>query len=171
MVWQTAVFTDSFMEPLFKAIERCEGVRQREDYHPEVFVVEHLMQCFHIALKETYDVDLVLAALLHDVGKFESTHGHEKIGADLLADCVAPKTIFLIENHIRIKDFLDGSMVKVGKARKLIEHPWFVDLVHLSRIDQAGRKGGKKTKYDKEDIVKKLVQFVDKRFIYNQNRS
>ena len=41
------------IEPLLWALEQTWEVEQRRDYHPEIYVHIHLLQCFYIAIKET----------------------------------------------------------------------------------------------------------------------
>jgi len=164
------IFTQEFMEPLFVALENCKGLEQREDHHPEKDVLEHCLQTFHVACRESTDIDLILAALLHDVGKAIEPYGHEDYSVDILSDHLTPKAIWLIKNHMRIWLYLDGSMRKLSKVMELSGHPWFPELVCLARYDKIGRNPNKKTNYDRQEIVDRLNKCVDNRFAKNAER-
>ena len=80
------LFDKKFMEPLFNALERCVGIEQNNKYHPEKDVFNHSLQVLRLAFRETIDTDLILAAMLHDVGKADNKLGHKrnsKIGRNL----------------------------------------------------------------------------------------
>jgi len=165
------IFTQEFMEPLFKALERCKGLEQREDHHPERDVLEHCLQTFHAACRESVDIDLILAALLHDVGKAVEPYGHEDYSVDILSAHLTPKALWLIKNHMRVWMYLDGSMRKLSKVKELSGHPWFSDLVCLARFDKMGRNPNKKTVYDRQAIIDRLNQCVADRFVENTRRT
>lgn len=164
------IFTDEFMDPLFSALEKCKGLIQNEEYHPERDVLEHSLQSFHVACRESYDIDLILAALLHDVGKAVKPYGHEDYSVDILSPHLTPKALWLIQHHMRVWTYLDGSMRKLSKVRDLSGHPWFPELCQLARFDKAGRNPNKKTVYDRQDITDRLNKCVDGRFLANQKR-
>ena len=63
------VFNETIMEPFFWVLEQNEGVMQHLLYHPEGDVFIHSLQALYIAFRETNDTNLILAAMLHDVGK------------------------------------------------------------------------------------------------------
>ena len=69
-------FNEVNMCPLFKMMEACQGVEQNPEWHPEGDVFNHLLQSTLIALRETQDIDLILAAMFHDVGKAEDSKNH-----------------------------------------------------------------------------------------------
>jgi len=144
------------MEPMFRYVDRLEGVPQLTKHHPEGCVLTHTMQVVGFAFKETIDTDLILAALLHDVGKFVYTHGHEKIAVEWLGDICSVKTLWLIENHRRIWDYLLGDMKRLQKCLELSGHPWLPELVQLARWDKAGRVPGYKPSYDKLVICDRM---------------
>jgi predicted HD phosphohydrolase len=87
----------------------------------------------NIALKETDDIDLILAAMLHDIGKAVNTLEHDKIAIEMLKDYASVKTLFLIENHLRIRLLLNGDMKRLSKVQFLINHPWLPELILLAR--------------------------------------
>lgn len=158
------VFTEEIMNPLFSFLESTEGVVQIEIYHPEKDVFSHLLQTLHWAFRETYDTDLILAAMLHDIGKAVESHGHEQIAVKLLYDYCSVKTLWLIENHMRVWALILGEMQKLSKIKELILHPWLSELVHLARFDKLGRDPNKKIVYNKDSIVNKLNYCAEKYF-------
>jgi len=138
-------------------IPRLYSVEQNLMYHPEGYVLNHSLQAFYKAYKETFDRSLLIAALFHDIGKFEDSHGHAEIGANWLCQIFSLKTIWLINNHMRIFTFLDGSMVKKSKALELYNHEWFPELVLLSRFDKLARNPNVQKRYDVNDLVDKIL--------------
>lgn len=159
------VFTEELMEQHFRALEKCEGVPQLDEHHPEGGdVLGHSLQVLRWAFRESHDTDLILAAMLHDVGKASMFKGHAKEGAEMLGDCVSAKTLWLIEQHMRIWHLLLGEMRRPEKVRELIEHPWLADLVLLARWDKMGRDPRAKVGYDKGKIIERLNGCVGKHF-------
>ena len=158
------IFTEEFMHPLFMSLEQCIGVKQMESYHPEGDVFNHSLQVLYCAFRETIDTDLLLAAMLHDVGKIENSLGHEKIAVGMLKPYVSVKTEWLIENHMRIWYYLLGDMKKLSKVRELACHPWLPELIQLARFDKLGRNPNRKIKYNRNDIMDRFNSCVDKRF-------
>lgn len=162
------IYTMEMMEPIFAFIDRLDGVQQSPIHHPEGCVLTHTMQVTNLAFRETIDTDVILAAMLHDIGKFEDDHGHEQLAIEWLHPYCSVKTLWLIEHHMRIWYYLFGSMKKVGKCKELAEHPWLPDIIQLARWDHSGRKPGIKPRYDKLVIVDRLNEaamehFGDKR--------
>lgn len=158
------IFPDETLNKIFELLERCRGVEQMDKYHPEGDVLTHLIQTFRCATRETDDVDLALAALVHDVGKCERSKGHESIGCDLLEGYVSIKVLFLVKNHMRIRKYIDGEMHKFSKCLWLANHPWLPELIQLSRWDCKGRNPNRKIKFDINDIIERLNRVAEKHF-------
>lgn len=152
------------MEPLFSILERCEQSIQTNEYHLEDNVMVHCLQTMNYAFRETNDVDLIIAAMMHDCGKCENFMGHAEIGADMLVDHVSAKAEWLVRNHMRFWDYIDGHMHKLNKVTALSGHPWFVDLVQLGRWDKAGRNPNKKPVFNRRDICDRLNLCVIKKY-------
>jgi len=161
------VFDLEIMEPLFWVLEETKGVIQMEIHHPEGDVFTHSLQVLQAAFRETIDTDLILAAMLHDVGKTGNSHRHAKIALDLLDCHCSPKTLWLIKQHMRIWDLLLGQMRKKSKIEYLETHPWLSELIMLARWDKIGRNPRCRVVYDKEKIIERLNLCVDKHFEFN----
>jgi len=115
----------------FLCMERCVQVSEQTKYHPEANVLIHLLQVTEIAFRESEDLDLILAAMLHDIGKFYGKDNHVIAALEILEGHISKKTEFLINNHMRIHYLLDGEIRKLSKIYKLIHSPWLSDLVLL----------------------------------------
>ena len=161
------IFNEEIMSPLFSILEKCKGVEQMEIHHPEGDVFKHSLQVLWWAFKESIDTDLILAAMLHDVGKAIISKGHEKECIPILEPFLSAKSLWLIENHMRIWTFVKGEMKKLSKVQKLASHPWLPELVYLARWDQLGRNARKKVTYDRQDIIDRLNKCVDIHFENN----
>jgi len=158
------IFTEEFMEPYFSALERCKGVSQMDEHHPEGDVFNHSLQVLQWAFRETNDTDLILAAMLHDVGKAVDMKGHDQVAVEMLDERLTAKTRWLIEQHMRIWYLILGKMKRLGKVHELINHPFLPDLVLLARWDKVGRVPGKIMNYNKQDIIDRLNKCVEKHF-------
>lgn len=150
----------------FSYLEQCKGVVQMEKHHPEGDVFNHSLQCLCWALRESDDIDLVLAAMLHDIGKVENSRGHEKIAIKWLSGICSVKTLWLIEHHMRIWDLLKGNMKRRSKINYLIEHCWLPELIQLARFDKLARNPAKQIKYDKDRLTNRLNKCCERHFIH-----
>ena len=88
--------------------------------------LEHALQCGELARREGADEDLVVAALLHDVGRYAvrqrlvrdtldskemvkvstDSRGHHDAGADLLAPWFPKRVVLCIRMHVDAKRYL-----------------------------------------------------------------
>jgi len=143
-------------EYFFDLLSACEAVRDSIIWHPESNVLCHSLQVFGHAMRESNDVDVILAALLHDVGKLIVMHGHEKESVNLLNQHISAKTLFLIKNHMRVKLLISGDMKKKQKVLELVSNPWFAELVLMARWDVMGRNKHANPVFDKEKIIDQL---------------
>lgn len=148
----------------FAYLERCKGVKQMEKHHPEGDVFNHSLQCLHWAFRESHDIDLILAAILHDIGKIENSKGHEKIAVKHLQGVCTVKTLWLIEQHMRIWNLILGQMKRRQKVLDLVNHPWLPELIQLARWDKLGRNPNKIMKYDRGDIINRLEKCCESHF-------
>ena len=151
------------MQVIFQLLRNCEGVVQVPEYHPEGDVLNHSLQSIQIAFRETNDIDLILAALLHDIGKAVESHGHEQIGCEMLEGFASEKTLFLIKHHMRIWTYINGEMKKLSSCTFLAQHCWLPELVQLARFDKRARKIKQMT-LDEGEIVQRLNTVIEHHF-------
>ncbi len=158
------IYNDEIFDILFDVLEGTQGIVQMDEHHPEGDVFNHSLQVLYWAFKETDDTDLILAAMLHDIGKAENSLGHDKIAIELLDGYVSVKTLWLIEHHMRIWYLVLGEMKRLGKVRYLVEHPWLPELIQLGRWDKLGRNPRRIIKYDRQYIKDRLNKCVERRY-------
>lgn len=144
------------IHPLFHLLEQCRGVRQNLEHHPEGDVFNHSLQVLHIAMRESDDLDLIFAGMLHDVGKAVGRLGHDQYGVKLLAGKASNRTIWIVGQHMRFWTFITGEMRRLGKVRDMVNHPWFSDLALVCRWDKMGKNPNCKIQYDRVHIIERL---------------
>ncbi len=129
--------------PLFRMLlQPLDGVRQRPEYHPEGDVLYHSLQVFEQARdRRPYDVEFLLAALLHDVGKGIEPHNHVEAAVRSLTGVVTDRTMFLIRHHMDAQEYREGTL-SPRKRNKLKQSEDFDDLLLLAECDRAGRVPG-----------------------------
>ena len=82
-------------------LEPLERVKQNPSYHPEGDALYHSLQVFELARgRAPWDEELLLAALLHDVGKAIDPSDHVAAGLAALEGTITPRTQFLIAHHM-----------------------------------------------------------------------
>jgi predicted HD phosphohydrolase len=112
----------SMADRLVEALGRA-STRVYEPGAEPVSQLEHALQCADLAEAAGADEDLVLACLLHDVGRFAAdpaliadksrpgttaagARGHHDVGADLIAPWVSERAAFCVRMHADAKRFL-----------------------------------------------------------------
>lgn len=126
-------------------------IREREDYHPEENAYEHTRIVTERCI-ETGDIDLILAAVFHDIFKFKLNEINEKTGnptarghEDEAAKMVIDNSDFIIKlggdpgtvagiclHHMRIKNFL---LMKKSKRQAMMNQPFFLKVAIFTRAD------------------------------------
>ncbi len=119
-----------------------EKVHQSPQYHPEGDALYHSMQVFELAKeRRPYDVEFLLAALLHDVGKGIDPMDHVGAALSVLEGLITDRTRFLIEHHMDALAYKQGTLgARVRKHLEAAED--FEDLMLLRELDSAGRVPG-----------------------------
>jgi predicted HD phosphohydrolase len=131
--------------------------------------LEHALQCAALARRNRADDEVVLAALLHDVGHLTVSraddqarhHGHH--GAALLRPFVPQRVAWLVEYHVVAKRYLctvdpryaarlspasartlllQGPVLPIEDRLALEIRPWFVDAVRIRRWDDEAKVPG-----------------------------
>ena len=92
--------SDYLAKHLTELLHDLESVEESLPYHPEENTMQHSLQAFDIALKSSDKVDLIAAALLHDIGKARAQAEHAAIGADLLRGVMPETTVWFVEHHM-----------------------------------------------------------------------
>lgn len=156
---------DVVLNPLLVFVEEAIHCNIENEHHPEKNLQSHLLQCYRHACRETHCVDTIIAALVHDVGKMIQPLGHEQHSVTMIEPFVARKTLFLVENHMRVKTYLSGEMNKWSKVVELNSHPWFAELVALHRWDLMARNPRSATKFDKDKILADMNRKAKEHFI------
>jgi predicted HD phosphohydrolase len=138
-------------------------------YGESVTQLAHALQCAALARHHRADDEVVLAALLHDVGHLVE-HGEERParhhgsdGADLVRPFVPSRIAWLIEHHVIAKRYLctvdaryadglspasrrsylaQGADLEPDEQLALETRPWFADAVRLRRWDDAAKVAG-----------------------------
>jgi len=123
------------------------GAASRQYGGEAVTELAHSLQCAELARREGADDELVVACLLHDVGRyavdqrlvFDSKEparaaargrGHHELGADYLAPHVAPRVAWLVRMHADAKRYLCAT------------EPGYYDLLSPASRHTLGLQGG-----------------------------
>jgi gamma-butyrobetaine dioxygenase len=143
----------------------CGGAR----YGEAVTQLEHARQCAALACRERADDEVVLAALLHDVGHLAAPavetpgrhHGDE--GAALLRPWVPERVAWLVGHHVIAKRYLctvdpryaarlspasvrslaaQGAGLALEERLELETRPWFADAIRIRRWDDEAKVPG-----------------------------
>ena len=115
-----------------KIIQIYNAYGSRDYIGEDMTQIEHALQCAYHAKKYGYDEDIVIAALLHDIGHLlpceelmgsYGVSGHEKKGATFLAELGYNRRICaLVAHHVAAKRYLctkDASYYsKLSEASK-----------------------------------------------------
>lgn len=119
-----------------------ENVKQDPRWHPEGDALYHSLQVFDHACDEApYDEDLLLAALLHDVGKAIDPQDHTAASLEALEGFISERTAWLIEHHMEGHALVDRTLGARAK-RRLQQSEYYEDLIVLAKADRAGRQPG-----------------------------
>ena len=101
--------------------------------------LEHSLQCATRAHYDGADEELVVAALLHDIGDLLSPHNHSELAAAVLRPYVSERTHWIVRHHGLFQCYyyahhLGGDRHARDAYR---DHPWYQDAVDFChRWDQ-----------------------------------
>ncbi len=111
-------------------------------YHPEGDALYHSLQVFELMRDaRPYDVELMQAALLHDVGKAIDPPDHVGAALEVLDGLITERTRFFIEHHMDAHLHRKGQLGHRTRLR-LEASPDFDDLMLLQECDAGGRQRG-----------------------------
>ena len=115
-----------------------ESIVPNLERHPEGDVLYHSLQVFELVKAERpWDEDLLLAALLHDVGKAIDPKDHVKAGLRVLDGVISERTAWFIEHHVEARGLLNGS-IGARARRRYVHSDNFEDLELFARCDRDG---------------------------------
>lgn len=152
------------VEELLDLVENLKTINEHSQYHPEENVYLHSIQVFTLAFNNSNSVDLILAALLHDIGKARGYKKHPSVAVEILSkfSIITPKVLWLIENHRRIEFLQSGTMKKQSKINALKNNPYYPDLEKLRKFDIEGRKTDVKVIWNRESIKEAIISLINK---------
>ena len=101
--------------------------------------LEHSLQTATRAYRDDADEEMVVAALLHDVGDLLSPHNHSELAAAVLRPYVTERTYWIVRQHGLFQSYYYAHHQGGDRdARdRYVNHPWYqgaVDFCH--RWDQ-----------------------------------
>ena len=137
-------------------------------YGERVTQLSHALQCAALAYRDRADDEVLIAALLHDVGHLVDDHSeteqpdrhHGGSGAAFIRPHVPARIAWLVEYHVIAKRYLcsvdpryveqlspvsrrsyaaQGARLDMEEQLALETQPWFGDAVRLRRWDDAGK--------------------------------
>jgi tRNA nucleotidyltransferase/poly(A) polymerase len=177
------LFKSGIMEIIFPEVHKLEGVDQRKDFHhKDVFY--HTMQVVDNISKNTGNIWLRFAALMHDIAKpptkkfVEGTgwtfHGHEDLGAKWQKKIFSrlrlpldklPYVEKLVRLHLRPIALADDNVTDSAVRRLIFDAGDDIDdLFTLCRADITSKDPGKVKKYlENFDKVQQKVAEVEQR--------
>ena len=101
--------------------------------------LEHSLQTATRAYRDRADEELVVAALLHDIGDLLAPCGHSEVAAAVLRPYVSARTCWIVRHHGLFQlyyyaHYLGGDRNARDRYR---DHPWYQDAVDFChRWDQ-----------------------------------
>jgi predicted HD phosphohydrolase len=87
----------------------------------------HSLQAATRAMKDGADDELVVAALIHDIGDELAPYNHTEIAAGIIRPYVRPEVTWIVEHHGLFQNYyyvhhLGGNR---NARDKFIDHPWY----------------------------------------------
>lgn len=160
------------LEIVLPELAACKGVAQPKKFHLEGDVWDHLLQCTK-SFTADHEIDVRLAALLHDIGKPRTFSLTDRIHFDKHAEVSSQiaETILkrLQMNKARVEkiSWLIGHHMMMGSFKALSDerkahwyfHPWFKELLQVMALDIEGTTPSDFTLYD--EIVKDYDLFLN----------
>lgn len=160
--------------------------KQNPKWHPEGNTLKHIIVVTKRAIdKFPNDIDLILSAYFHDLGKMDTyeispksgqptAYGHEKVSANLVDEFSSwiksmggnlDKIRYIVGNHMRYKNL---DQMRDAKRERFMNEPYFSDLEKFGSIDKGGlfeaQSFSAKNLYDRSDdsfkhMIGKRVKF------------
>ena len=102
--------------------------------------LEHSLQSATRAYRDDADEEMVVAALLHDIGDLLSPHNHSALAAEVLRPYVTERVYWIVRQHGLFQSYYYAHHFGDDRnARdRYIDHPWYQDTVDFcGRWDQS----------------------------------
>ena len=102
--------------------------------------LEHSLQSATRAYRDEADEEMVVAALLHDIGDLLSPHNHSALAAEVLRPYVSERTYWIVRQHGLFQSYYYAHHFGDDRnARdRYIDHEWYQDAVDFcERWDQS----------------------------------
>jgi len=95
--------------------------------------LQHSLQAATRALRDAADEELVVAALLHDVGDELAPYNHFELAAAILRPYVRPEVTWIVAQHGLFQNYyyvhhFGGDR---NARERLRDHPWYAACVHF----------------------------------------
>ena len=93
--------------------------------------LEHSLQSATRAYRDGADEEMVVAALLHDIGDLLAPHNHSEMAAAVLRPYVTERTYWVVRQHGLFQSYYYAHHMGGDRhARdRYIDHPWYQDAV------------------------------------------
>lgn len=99
----------------------------------QVTRLEHSLQCATRASVAGEPEELVVAALLHDIGDSLAPLSHSEMAAAILRPFVSDRTYWIVKHHGLFQQYYYAHHVGGDRDARLKyqQHPWYEDCVHF----------------------------------------
>ena len=100
---------------------------------------QHSLQTATRAMRDGADIEMVVAALLHDIGDDLAPENHSQVAASIIRPYVRPEVTWIVEQHGLFQTYyyvhhLGGDR---NARERLKDHPWYAACVAFCDWDQA----------------------------------
>lgn len=142
-------------------VSKLKKTYQNPIFHSEGSVYNHTEMVFN-ELRDTNNIDLLISAIFHDLGKIDTVRAFEKevgikvqtIGHENYAEKYIDsygtlfnklgnidwdKVKFICKEHMRAHKYLAGEIKKENKRALFENHPYSKDLLIFAKADNKGR--------------------------------
>jgi len=95
--------------------------------------LEHSLQAATRAVRDAADEELVVAALIHDIGDELAPYNHSELAAAILRPYVRPEVTWIVAHHGLFQNYyyvhhFGGDR---NARERLRDHPWYAACVHF----------------------------------------
>ncbi|MFE7423341.1 HD domain-containing protein [Rhodococcus sp. NPDC057529] len=101
----------------------------------QVSRLEHCLQAASRAERDGADEEMIVAALVHDIGDELALYDHAEFAASILKPYVSRKTHWIIQQHdiFQGKYYWDHLDLNPDERERFRDHPWFDDCERFCR--------------------------------------